>query len=120
MRRGLPCAESFNKEKQWSTMVIYEGITGDPRTRFRSTYYTNILDVTGRTLPLTACTFSTRRASLGLRVRKSRDWSSNPSFPIFFLATFHVSMRQDQLRVHVYFYYYFAKSIKKVHSKGLF
>lgn len=36
-------------EKQWGR-VIYEGITGDPRTTLRSTYYADIPDVAGRTL----------------------------------------------------------------------
>jgi len=46
------CAPSHSIKRNNGVLVIYEGITSDPRTRFRSTYYTNILDVTRQTLPL--------------------------------------------------------------------
>lgn len=64
-------APSHSIKRNNGAAVIYEGITRDPRTRFRSTYYTNILDVTRQTLPPARSPYLAQVRSP--RLRKSRD-----------------------------------------------
>lgn len=75
VREGGYRAPSHSIKRNNRALMIYEDITGDPRTRFGSTYYTNILDLTrpNATVIYMQSLLHVLRRKFVLHAAKSRD-----------------------------------------------